>query len=148
VYNFTVKDLHNYYVADDSSWVLAHNGTATGCGLGGPGEWGPSKNHGSANARAYELQITGRPEGYYVNGVEFDGFQNGELLDAKGLGYEKLLTAEWSRARGPLVKTARRQLAAAGSTPIHWIFAEEGAAKKAREIIPEEIKISHVPFIR
>ncbi|MDU7718996.1 MAG: polymorphic toxin-type HINT domain-containing protein, partial [Cutibacterium avidum] len=85
VYNVTVKDLHNYYVADDSSWVLAHNGTATGCGLGGPGEWGPSKNHGSANARAYELQITGRPEGYYVNGVEFDGFQNGELLDAKGL---------------------------------------------------------------
>ncbi|WP_438265745.1 hypothetical protein [Cutibacterium avidum] len=94
------------------------------------------------------MQITGRPEGYYVNGVEFDGFQNGELLDAKGLGYAKLLPAEWSTARGPLRDAADRQLEAAGSTPIHWIFAEEGAAKKAREIIPEEIRISHVPCIR
>ena len=94
------------------------------------------------------MQITGRPEGYYVNGVEFDGFQNGELLDAKGLGYEKLLTAEWSTARGPLRDAADRQLEAAGSTPIHWIFAEEGAAREAREIIPAKIKISHVPFLR
>ena len=148
VYNVTVKDLHNYYVADDSSWVLAHNGTATGCGLGGPGEWGPSKNHGSANARAYELQITGRPEGYYVNGVEFDGFQNGELLDAKGLGYANLIPAEWSTAAKQLEDAADRQLEAAGSTPIHWIFAEEEAARAARKIIPAEIKISHVPFLR
>lgn len=148
VYNVTVKDLHNYYVADDSSWVLAHNGTATGCGLGGPGEWGPSKNHGSANARAYELQITGRPEGYYVNGVEFDGFQNGELLDAKGLGYANLIPAEWSTAAKQLEDAADRQLEAAGSTPIHWIFAEEEAAREASEIIPAKIKISHVPFLR
>ena len=148
VYNVTVKDLHNYYVADDSSWVLAHNGTATGCGLGGPGEWGPSKNHGSANARAYELQITGRPEGYYVNGVEFDGYQNGELIDAKGLGYAKLLPAKWSKAAKKLQKTALHQLEAAGSTPIHWIFAEEGAAREASKFIPAKIKISHVPFLR
>ena len=148
VYNVTVKDLHNYYVADDSSWVLAHNGTATGCGLGGPGEWGPSKNHGSANARAYELQITGRPEGYYVNGVEFDGYQNGELLDAKGLGYANLIPAEWSTAAKQLEAAADRQLEAAGSTPIHWIFAEEEAAREASEIIPAKIKISHVPFLR
>ena len=94
------------------------------------------------------MQITGRPEGYYVNGVEFDGFQNGELLDAKGLGYEKLLTAEWSRADEQLRETALHQLEAAGSTPIHWIFAEEEAARAASEIISEEIKISHVPFIR
>ncbi|MCO6667393.1 hypothetical protein KJZ12_08720 [Cutibacterium avidum] len=94
------------------------------------------------------MQITGRPEGYYVNGVEFDGYQNGELLDAKGLGYAKLLPAEWSTARGPLRDAADRQLAAAGSTPIHWIFAEEEAAREARKIIPEEIKISHVPFLR
>ncbi|WP_419763456.1 Tox-REase-5 domain-containing protein [Cutibacterium avidum] len=94
------------------------------------------------------MQITGRPEGYYVNGVEFDGFQNGELLDAKGLGYEKLLTAEWSRADEQLRETALHQLEAAGSTPIHWIFAEEGAARVAREIISAEIKISHVPFLR
>ena len=94
------------------------------------------------------MQITGRPEGYYVNGVEFDGFQNGELLDAKGLGYEKLLTAEWSRADEQLRETALHQLEAAGSTPIHWIFAEEEAARAASEIISEEIKISHVPCIR
>ena len=94
------------------------------------------------------MQITGRPEGYYVNGVEFDGFQNGELIDAKGLGYEKLLTAEWSRADEQLRETALHQLEAAGSTPIHWIFAEEEAARVAREIISAEIKISHVPFLR
>lgn len=94
------------------------------------------------------MQITGRPEGYYVNGVEFDGYQNGELLDAKGLGYAKLLPAEWSKAAKKLQKTALHQLEAAGSTPIHWIFAEEGAARVASKFIPEEIKISHVPCIR
>ena len=87
-------------------------------------------------------------DSYYVNGVEFDGYQNGELIDAKGLGYEKLLTAEWSRADEQLRETALHQLEAAGSTPIHWIFAEEEAARVAREIISAEIKISHVPFLR
>ena len=94
------------------------------------------------------MQITGRPEGYYVNGVEFDGYQNGELLDAKGLGYAKLLPAEWSTADEQLRDAADRQLEAAGSTPIHWIFAEEEAARAASKFISEEIKISHVPFIR
>ena len=94
------------------------------------------------------MQITGRPEGYYVNGVEFDGYQNGELLDAKGLGYAKLLPAEWSTADEQLRDAADRQLEAAGSTPIHWIFAEEEAARAASKFIPEEIKISHVPFLR
>ncbi|MBS6332302.1 Tox-REase-5 domain-containing protein [Cutibacterium avidum] len=94
------------------------------------------------------MQITGRPEGYYVNGVEFDGFQNGELLDAKGLGYANLIPAEWSTADEQLRDAADRQLEAAGSTPIHWIFAEEEAAREASEIIPAKIKISHVPFLR
>ncbi|WP_419762709.1 Tox-REase-5 domain-containing protein [Cutibacterium avidum] len=94
------------------------------------------------------MQITGRPEGYYVNGVEFDGYQNGELLDAKRLGYAKLLPAEWSTADEQLRETALHQLEAAGATPIHWIFAEEEAARVAREIISAEIKISHVPFLR
>ena len=94
------------------------------------------------------MQITGRPEGYSVNGVEFDGYQNGELLDAKGLGHAKLLPAEWSSADEQLRDAADRQLEAAGSTPIHWIFAEEEAAREASEIIPAKIKISHVPFLR
>ena len=94
------------------------------------------------------MQITGRPEGYYVNGVEFDGYQNGELIDAKGLGYAKLLPAKWSKAAKKLQKTALHQLEAAGSTPIHWIFAEEGAAREASKFIPAKIKISHVPFLR
>ncbi|MDU2073125.1 MAG: Tox-REase-5 domain-containing protein, partial [Cutibacterium avidum] len=85
---------------------------------------------------------------YYVNGVEFDGFQNGELLDAKGLGYANLIPAKWSTAAKQLRETARRQLKAAGSTPIHWIFAEEEAAREAREIISAKINISHVPCIR
>ena len=114
------------------------------------GRDGNIKTHVEAHSRAYELQITGRPEGHYVNGVEFDGFQNGELLDAKRLGYAKLqlIPAEWSTADEQLKETALRQLEAAGSTPIHWIFAEEGAAREARDIIPAKIKISHVPFLR
>lgn len=112
------------------------------------GRDGNIKTHVEAHSRAYELQITGRPEGYYVNGVEFDGYQNGELLDAKGLGYANLIPAEWSTAAKQLEDAADRQLEAAGSTPIHWIFAEEEAAREARKIIPAEIKISHVPFIR
>ena len=63
---------------------------------------GPGKNHGSAAARAYEEQITGYPVEYsiYVEGdlseVEFDGFRDGVLLDAKGPRTYVIISHRWS----------------------------------------------------
>ncbi len=63
---------------------------------GGPGEWVQATESMSEQARRYQAQVTGAPEGYvyrvklgdkYVN---FDGFDEGVLLEAKSTGY-----AQW-----------------------------------------------------
>jgi hypothetical protein len=71
---------------------------------------------------------------YTVGGVAFDGFEGGVLLEAKGPGYAALLDprATWSDAMDGLLDQAGRQLAAAGGTPIRWVFAEEAAANATR----------------
>lgn len=90
----------------------------------------------SARAAIFQSQATGvlPGVGYVVDGVVFDGFEDGVLLDAKGPGYATLLdpSATWSGAMDGLVAQAERQLAVAGSTPIRWIFAEEAAAAATR----------------
>ena len=47
----------------------------------------------------YQEAVTGVPSeiGYRVNGVKFDGFKNGTLIDAKGPGYERFLYTERSK---------------------------------------------------
>ncbi len=62
----------------------------------GPGQWGPAHESMSKRAARYQEQICGQPvsEAYWVGGVgrnsggvKFDGFKDGVLLEAKGLGY-------------------------------------------------------------
>ncbi|WP_373371251.1 hypothetical protein [Stigmatella ashevillensis] len=68
---------------------------ATGSGgasSGGPGTWVQVNESMSPSARKYQAQVTGAPEGsaYRVRGggekADFDGYQDGVLLDAKGPG--------------------------------------------------------------
>ena len=99
---------------------------------------GPGKNHGSAAARAYEEQITGYPVEYsiYVEGdlseVEFDGFRDGVLLEAKGPSTANILSHEWGEHQiYEYLEDMQKQLNAMArgglDMPIHWYFAEEEA---------------------
>ena len=66
---------------------------------GGPGVWERVNESMSARARMYQEAVTGVPSeiGYRVDGVKFDGFKNGTLIDAKGPGYERFLYTERSK---------------------------------------------------
>jgi hypothetical protein len=97
----------------------------------------------SPRAAAYQEQITGCPCGnaYNVNGVAFDGFRGGTLLDAKGPGYGSFVNRttgrfhDWYEGADSLVDQAQRQLAAAGATPITWHVAEQNAAAAMQSLL-------------
>lgn len=100
------------------------------------GAWTPTGFKGSAEARDYNLQITGAPSTYtYVlAGQAFDGrAPDGTLLTTFGPGYgtnigdDGELSTDWDGTK-TLVETAKAQIKAAKSTPVRWVFAEQDAA--------------------
>jgi uncharacterized protein YukE len=115
----------------------------------GPGQFGPATGlGGSERAWAYQEQVTGNPRtvGYYVNNpvtakpVEFDDYQNGELIDAKGPGYNNLLSGDPNKfptinVEKGIVDSATRQVQAAQGQPIVWHVAEQGAADKISTLL-------------
>lgn len=122
----------------------------------GPGQWEPKNHHMSERAADYQEQVTGSPPGteYVVDGVAFDGFAEGTLLDAKGPGYENFLdeNGEWKpffEGQEELVNQAQRQLDAAGDTPVEWRVAEERAAEAIDRLLDGaglgDIEVVHVP---
>ena len=121
----------------------------------GPGLWAEGTNHGSARAKAYEEQVTGVTvdRSYYVNGVEFDGYDGTHLLDAKGERYSIFIQSGWAPYEpGGLVETAARQADAARptNTPIQWYVAEKETYQTLKDLkdlgeFPEEIEIFHHP---
>lgn len=122
----------------------------------GPGQYEPRNHNMSERAAAYQEQVTGSPRGieYVVDGVAFDGFRDDKLRDAKGPGYEQFVdeSGEWKpffKGADALVDQARRQLDAAGDTPVEWVFAEERAADAMERSLDaagiSEIEIVHVP---
>jgi hypothetical protein len=130
----------------------------------GPGKWGPSKetvkSMGSERAARYQQQITGRPieEAYWVDGVKFDGYKNGVLLEAKGPGYadkflDTLAPEFWFEHSGAhdLIKQAKRQFDAAKGVPIQWHVAESRAADAIRLLLKRAghgaIEVIHTPVI-
>ena len=116
----------------------------------GPGLWAEGKNHGSARAKAYEEQVTGVTvdRSYYVNGVEFDGYDGTHLLDAKGERYSIFIQSGWAPYEpGGLVETAARQADAARptNTPIQWYVTEKETYQTLKDLkdlgeFPEEIE--------
>ena len=85
----------------------------------------------SDNSMAYQKQITGAEEGmvYEVNGVKFDGYKDGVLIDAKG-SYGNLAdpnTGDFKpffTGQQGIVDQAIRQLNAANGTSINWYFQD------------------------
>jgi hypothetical protein len=114
--------------------IVVATGVATNTAAdGGPGEWGTAQESMSQRASEYQSRITGQPEGsvYRVNGVKFDGYEDGVLQEAKGPGYANFVKdgefQPWYNGADQLAAQAQRQLAAAGGTPITWSVAEPDA---------------------
>jgi hypothetical protein len=115
------------------------NQTATS--VPGPGVWTAENESMSSRARDYQERVTGasRNTVYEVNGVKFDGYQGGTLIDAKGPGYDRFLESNgafkpWFSGANGLVNDANRQLAAANGVPIQWRVAEERTANAIRDL--------------
>jgi len=111
----------------------------------GPGQWREAQESMSDRAADFQSKVTGQPPGrvYDVDGVKFDGYKDGKLLDAKGPGYEQFVDSNgdfkpWYRGAGELVDQAERQLSVAGDTPIEWHVAEEPAADAMRSLLQRE----------
>ena len=100
-----------------------------------------------ARARAYQAAITGRGanEVYVVNGVKFDGYKGGTLIEAKGPGYGAFVGPSgrfyrWFAGTEALVDQAQRQIAAAGGRPIEWHVADSEAASAMKRLLQERGK--------
>lgn len=109
----------------------------------GPGRWEPTPQAGrnmSPAAEAYEMSSCGTPKGmgYYVDGVQFEGFKGGRLLDAKHWLRDGRQAALMRSSGGGMVKIsesimerAARQLAVAGrhGVGVEWRVADREVAE-------------------
>jgi hypothetical protein len=133
---------------------------------GGPGKW-VQKNEGmSEDARRYQLQVTGTPPGWVYrvffgpgpdDFVDFDGFVNGVLTEAKGENLaqfigEDLKPQPFFQGGPKLLKQAAKQLRSARGAPVRWIIAEKRFADYLRMLFDnndlESIEVVHVPLKR
>ena len=129
---------------------------------GGPGQWVQETEHMSETSRRYQSQVTGSPEGWVYrvrkNGkeVDFDGYQEGHLLDAKGFNYDKWFDAnlkhkQFYQGAQKLVDDAIRQLTVAKGTPIRWHVAEPRMVQIIQKLFQEKgiegIDVVYTPFV-
>ena len=130
-------------------------GQSSSPGERGPGKWESASESMSEASRKYQAQVTEAPEGkvYKVQGVKFDGFKMGVLLETKGSGYAKFLKdgsfRSWFRGADGMLEQAKKQFEAANGTPIQWHFAEREVADAVRDIFRNEglgkIKVVYTP---
>jgi len=174
VHNFSVARTPSYFVGPD--WVWAHNAKCAlpkpyratpsqsnyklGASDGGPGVWfAVPRGNSKPSAYNYEKQVTGAPRNveYRVGKVNFDGFdsKSGTLIDAKNFTELNGLLKENDPERVELfqkiaVLDARRQLKAAGTTPIEYHVSNQRAVKALTELFKKEeinIKVIFTPDI-
>jgi hypothetical protein len=127
---------------------------------GGPGEWVKADEYMPEQARRYQAQVTGAPEGYVYRvkagdkDVKFDGFNEGVLIETKATGYAQWVTQKLEffgnfQGRDQMLEQARRQFKAANGTPIRWIVAEEKLAGALRKMFKAnnlgDIEVVHIP---
>jgi hypothetical protein len=130
---------------------------------GGPGKWVQKAEGMSESARRYQVQVTGTPPGWVYrvffgpgpdDYVDFDGFVNGVLLEAKGPNLAKFIDdaldpLPFFDGSAGIVRQARRQLNASGGAPIRWIVAEKKFADYLRTLFRTNnlgsIEVIHVP---
>lgn len=121
----------------------------------GPGRWVKVNESMSARARAYQERITQRSskKAYEVDGVKFDGYRKGVLLEAKGPGYAKFIRdgkfRPFFKGEQSLIRQARHQADVAKGTPIEWHVAEHEFAAALRRTLSRAriggIRIIHTP---
>ena len=140
---------------DSSEGEAAPSSSSSSAGSG-PGNWQKVPESMSERARKYQAAITGRAadEVYVVNGVKFDGYKRGTLLEAKGAGYAAFIGRDgkfyrWFKGQDALVKQAARQVKAAGGKTIEWHVAEKDAADTMRKLLQDNgygsIRVIHTP---
>lgn len=129
-----------------------------------PGHWVEDTSSMSERARKYQAQVTGAPEGraYRVEKVEpyegksyvdFDGYKDGVLIEAKGPGYESFFPEggtpeDWFGGAKDMLEQAKRQRDAANGIPIRWYVAEERVATAIRALfVRNNLKIIEVIFV-
>jgi hypothetical protein len=143
---------------------MANMGAQHGGGVGwkpppgGPGKWVQVKEFMKPPARKYQSQVTGAPEGwaYRIDDVDFDGFEDGILQEAKGPGYAHFFDAEldplefFEGIKG-IRRQAQRQVEAAQGKPIRWYVAERKFADALRKLFSESeldaIEVVHLPAL-
>ncbi|MBI2839361.1 MAG: hypothetical protein HYX75_13680 [Acidobacteria bacterium] len=116
-----------------------------------PGQWLRDLEGGlnmPDEAAAYQSRVCHADQGwgYYRNGVQFDGYERGTLLDAKfypdGSGMSRSLASNSYRAGNRALEQAARQLKAAGNIPIQWRVAGEIAARQLQTLF----RVNKVPI--
>jgi hypothetical protein len=120
---------------------------------GGPGRWTRVNRGGSDQSKAYQESATGVRRGYEyrVNGVDFDGYENGRLIETKadyssfldGNGgwkwFFRSVTRQGASQSGldSMLSQARAQLQAAGYTPVEWRVATNELRVALRQSLAE-----------
>ncbi len=153
VHNLDIQTDDCYYVGHVEA--LSHNTNPCARGAAAGGVWTKASEGMSAQARAYQKQITGRTgQAFTVNGVKFDGVtEAGVLIDAKGPGYANFVRngrfQSWFAGEGEILQQARRQTQAAAGGPILWHVAEGEAASAITDLFAREgvigIIVIHTP---
>lgn len=99
----------------------------------------------SEASRNYQKFITGANDGmvYKVNGVKFDGYKNGTLIEAKG-NYSQFVNKKtgefpkWFNGSSSLVSQANRQMNVANGTKIQWFFNDEISLNAVKKLFDRE----------
>jgi hypothetical protein len=130
---------------------------------GGPGKWVQKAEGMSEEAMRYQVQVTGTPKGWVYrvffgpgpdDYVDFDGFVNGVLLEAKGPNLAKFIDeglepVGFFKGADGMLQQAQRQFRASNGLPIRWIVAEKKFADFLREMFRNNnlssIEVLHVP---
>lgn len=116
-----------------------------------PGGWAPDFEGGlnmSEEAAEYQARVCKAPKGwgYYVNGVQFDGFDPNLLADAKfypdGGGMARALERQEYWAGAKALNQAARQLNAANGMAVEWRVAGQTAATQLQQLF----RVNNVPI--
>ena len=130
-------------------------GTATGAAeaIKEPGVWEMTNESMSEASRNYQRFITGAEDGmvYKVNGVKFDGYKDGVLIEAKG-NYSNFVNKKtgefykWFDGKDSLISQAKRQSDAANGIKIQWYFNDEVSMSAIKELFSDQ-DVKGIDFI-
>ncbi len=115
------------------------------------GKWVKTNEAMSDLSKTYQKQIAGTDMVWLQNGVKFDGFKTGRLIEAKA-NYKNFINKttgrfyDWFNGQDSLIDQAIRQINAADGMPIDWYFMDEISMNATKKLFSEE-GISGINFI-